>query len=144
MPHWYNWEGRGLTLRICPWTGRVSRPAGMTPAADVIVSTANHEFFGIGMVEAAAAGAFPLVPRSLAYPEVFGDAEQDGKHSLFYDGTPEQLADRLAELAAACAEKDLWQDDPLRARRIVSKYEWDKFINEWDDEVEAMGGVGIE
>ena len=38
--------------------------------ADIIVSTAIHEFFGISVVEAIAAGAYPLLPKRLAYPEV--------------------------------------------------------------------------
>ena len=39
-------------------------------SADVIVSTADHEFFGISVVEAMAAGCYPLLPNRLAYPEV--------------------------------------------------------------------------
>jgi glycosyltransferase involved in cell wall biosynthesis len=52
---------------------------------DIVVSTADHEFFGIAIVEAMAAGAFPVLPNRLVYPEriperyrdrcLYGDAE---------------------------------------------------------------------
>jgi glycosyltransferase involved in cell wall biosynthesis len=45
--------------------------AELLSGCDVAVSTAINEFFGIAMVEAAWAGAFPLVPDSLAYPEIY-------------------------------------------------------------------------
>ena len=37
---------------------------------DVVVSTADHEFFGIGICEAAWAGAVPVVPNRLSYVEI--------------------------------------------------------------------------
>jgi len=43
-------------------------------AADIVVSTARREWFPLGVVEAAIAGAWPLVGCDLANPEVFADA----------------------------------------------------------------------
>lgn len=40
-------------------------------SADVVLSTARHEFQGLAVLEACAAGAVPLVPDALAYRELF-------------------------------------------------------------------------
>ncbi|MEN8114218.1 MAG: DUF3524 domain-containing protein [Actinomycetota bacterium] len=41
----------------------------MLSRGDIVVSTAHHEFFGIAIVEAMGAGAFPVLPDRLVYPE---------------------------------------------------------------------------
>ena len=61
--------------------------------ADVIVSTARHEFFGLSVLEAMSAGAVPLLPDRLSYPELlegFPDLEK-----CLYKGGAEEIARRL-------------------------------------------------
>ncbi|UCD28939.1 MAG: DUF3524 domain-containing protein, partial [Planctomycetota bacterium] len=66
--------------------------------ADIIVSTANHEFFGISVAEAIAAGAYPLLPRRLAYPEILCSDDKSITDDFFYNGEANELAERLIGL----------------------------------------------
>lgn len=52
--------------------------------SDLVVSDADHEFFGVGAVEAIAAGAQPLFPRRQNYPNLVDhdDAFLHGGHDL--------------------------------------------------------------
>ena len=56
--------------------GKVSRWPKVSAAtcwlgcASIVVSTANQENFGIAVAEAVAAGAFPLLPSRLSYPDL--------------------------------------------------------------------------
>jgi len=45
--------------------------ARLLASADVAVSTARNEFFGLAMMEACYAGCAPLVPDRLAYPDIY-------------------------------------------------------------------------
>jgi glycosyltransferase involved in cell wall biosynthesis len=72
---------------------------GALAEADVAVSTANHEFFGVSMVESAIAGCSILAPNRLAYPEIFP------KKCLY--STEQQLFKRLR---AMCINPSLAKD----------------------------------
>lgn len=59
--------------------------------AGICVSTAIHEFQGLGMLEAASAGCAPLVPDALCYPEIY-----PGEYR-YPAGDRDALVDRLAD-----------------------------------------------
>jgi glycosyltransferase involved in cell wall biosynthesis len=65
--------------------------AELLTGADVVVSTALHEFFGVAVVEAIAAGAFPVLPDRLVYPEHIPPELHD---RCLYD-SDEALVDRV-------------------------------------------------
>jgi glycosyltransferase involved in cell wall biosynthesis len=95
--------------------------------ADVVVSTAKHEFFGIGVLEAVAAGCLPLVPRRLAYPQILGD------HPAFYhEDTPAALADRLLELAHCKQKAAVWPAG-LEPAALVHRFAWPIVAAAMDD-----------
>ncbi|MDP6538623.1 MAG: DUF3524 domain-containing protein [Planctomycetota bacterium] len=73
--------------------------AAMLGASDLVVSCARHEFFGLAVCEALAAGCSPLLPERLSYPEILPPRlHRDG----LYSG-PDALVRRLVAHAADAA-----------------------------------------
>ncbi len=108
--------------RIVRWGYLVSRAdyAEALRSADVFVSTAAHEFFGIAAVEAASAGCTVVLPRRLAYPEVFGPS------AVFYEDEKD-LVETLASL-----------EHPRFAGLHVRKYGWKTRAGALDDALDAV------
>ena len=62
--------------------------------ANVVMSTARHEFFGLAVAEALAAGCYPLLPNRLNYPELL-PAEV---HAVHLYERPDELRNKLKGL----------------------------------------------
>jgi glycosyltransferase involved in cell wall biosynthesis len=82
--------------------------------AAVVLSTADQEFFGIGVVEAIAAGAQPVLPNRLVYPERIDAIGGEPSSSLFNDPTE----------AATLVEQSLTTQIDPAVRKAALQYDW--------------------
>ncbi|MEJ1464776.1 MAG: DUF3524 domain-containing protein [Candidatus Sedimenticola sp. (ex Thyasira tokunagai)] len=83
--------------------------------AGIVISTAIHEFQGLAILEAASAGARPLVPDALCYPEQYGDIYR------YPAGDINTLVDRLGR----------WLDGDLPPSVDVSPWYEESLIQSW-------------
>ncbi len=86
----------GLGDRIDAWGRRPDRAAydSCLAQADIVVSCAAQEYFGIAVAEAIHAGAYPVLPDEQVYPSLYGRLCR-GRH--FYSGE-DQLTALLGDL----------------------------------------------
>lgn len=105
--------------------------------ADIFISTAQHEFFGLAVMEAAACGCSLLLPNRLCYPELFATPDATTTVSPFYDNTAEGLHEALVCLAKLPAE--------LRPRHteIAKQYTWSAQAPRLDEAVDRCIGDGL-
>lgn len=88
--------------------------------ADVVISTALHDFQGLSMLEAMASGCTPLAPDRLAYREYVPDECRYTSHEQNYDAE--------AQAAVSCLQKiisqpSLWYPpDYWRASALTEAY----------------------
>ena len=79
--------------------------------AGIVVSTSNHEFQGISVLEAASAGCIPLVPDALVYPEIYpADYRYPAGDQKALVG---RLTDWLSGQAPGPLDVDAWSDMQL-------------------------------
>jgi len=99
--------------------------------ASVVLSTAEQEFFGIGVVEAIAAGAHPVLPNRLVYPERIRAVGGDPSRSLFND--PQE--------AVTLVEQALGADVGQSLRMGAQRYHWSAVSVQYDDVLRSLANV---
>ncbi len=97
--------------------------------ADLVVSTARHEYFGAAVVEAIAAGAYPLLPARLSYPEIL-PARFHQEHLY---RTESELA---ARLRAALVHLDCTRQIDLGS--AVARFDWSNLVARYDQTFERI------
>jgi len=97
--------------------------------SDVVVSTADQEFFGMSVVEAAYAGCMPLLPHRLSYPELL---PQSVHPKCLYD----DRVDLKARLVRLMEHPDEARSFDLGAQ--MKRFGWDAVAPQLD---EALAGA---
>ena len=93
--------------------------------ADIIVSTALHEFFGIGLIEALYCQTYPILPNKMSYPEILPPEYHES--CLYRDEA--ELHERLRWALMRPSES------ANIARRLtlpVSGYDWSNMAPKYD------------
>ena len=104
--------------------------------ADVVVSAADHEFFGIAVVEAMAAGCVPVLPARQSYPELVG-AWADG--ALYPDaGLRTRLRDVLVDIES-------WRARVAGLDGAIRRFDWRTVVHDYDDRLDSLvaGGTSV-
>jgi len=87
---------------------------------DIVVSTANHEFFGIAIIEAVRAGCYPVLPDRLSYKELFDSS---------YRYQDQQFGRHLTKLLKYPQKMDL-----TTSNRLTDRFKWsalEKSYTQW-------------
>ena len=106
--------------------------------SDFFVSTAKHEFFGISVCEAVLCGAFPVLPKRLAYPEVMQLKDFPERERHFYSGDAVSLALRLKKLIQQRNADTLWQAPQSELIDTFERYQMSQCAASMDAELERL------
>ncbi|MBK8540037.1 MAG: DUF3524 domain-containing protein [Ardenticatenia bacterium] len=107
--------------------------ARMLWQADIVLSTARHDFFGVAVAEAMVCGCLPILPRDLAYPERVPLPRQG---QLLYDDQDDLLAKVLAAVASLGQAEDLVRDESCR--RAALALDWRLVAPRYDAAMEDL------
>ena len=92
--------------------------------SDLVVSTAHHEFFGVSVAEAIAAGARPVLPDRLAYPELVPSAYSS--EFLYHESLETALSSILS------SSRDELHRHRHETREHIANFGWEKVAPKYD------------
>ena len=104
--------------------------ADILAEADIVVSTADHEFFGVAVVEAMTAGCRPVLPDRLSYPELLPPGL---RHELLYTG---DLASALRPLVSGPPEAIAVHQEATMA--AACRFAWDQVAPAYDARLASL------
>jgi len=108
--------------------------------ADVVVSTARHELFGVAVAEAIAAGAVPVLPRRQAYPDL---VPARWHPAVLHADVPIHHPDGLVEhLRAVLADLPAARRRVVGLRDAMRRYDWSQLGPVYDRALGALAGAG--
>jgi glycosyltransferase involved in cell wall biosynthesis len=96
--------------------------------ADIVVSTARHEFFGVAVVEAIYARCFPVLPHRLSYPEILPRAFH--ARCLYHDAA--ELVSHLRWALTHAVERRRFANE---LRLQMRRYGWHRMAAIYDDQL---------
>lgn len=99
--------------------------------ADVVASTAIHEFFGVAVVEAVYSGCFPVLPRRLSYPELIPALHHAACLYEDFDGLLARLRWALTHPAQARALA-------AELRPAFARFDWSQIAPRYDESFERL------
>ncbi len=99
--------------------------------ADIVVSTALHDFFGAAVVEACYCECFPILPRDLAYPELIPAEHHDACLYDDFDGLLARLRWALTHIQSVRA---------FSLREHLARFDWRRMAPIYDDRLANLAG----
>jgi glycosyltransferase involved in cell wall biosynthesis len=112
--------------------------AALLRRSDIVVSTTRHEFFGVGMVEALAAGCLPVAPNRYNYPALIPVE----LHERFLWDDETALLNRLRTTLDLLRESPLLVSD-IRGRlgASICRFAWDTVAPLWDAAISELADL---
>ena len=99
-------------------------------SCDLVVSCARHEFFGVAIVEAVAAGCVPLLPDALSYPELI---RPPWHSTVLYE--PGTFGTRLVD---AVKRVDELRSETIGLSQSMRRFDWSTMATVYDQRFEAI------
>jgi len=113
------------------YAGSLEEYARLLWQADIVVSTALHDFFGAATVEAIYCDCFPVLPRRLAYPELIPTDWHERVLYSDFEGLVQRLRQRILDVETTRR---------LSLRAAVCPLDWSLMAPRYDQVLAELAG----